>query len=184
MKEIFFFFTVGDPSIADEALTMGYDLLANIQYKLDQDLLRFSGRMSFDESLCRRFYVIPNDQINEEFVTGVGIKKDGSSFRYIKDRVGAASIDLSFYSWPSDGEISVGSLSFQSTTYHAKCEKLEARPHSFSEAFRNLSSFIKQLAYPVANMKTPKSVFAFPSALSILQKDISRSPWPSIRIDK
>lgn len=182
MQEIFFFFSVGDPSVALEALRLGNSLVVNKHYDPDEDLLVLSTGSNVGTSSFRRFFVLPDGRYLSEISLGDGVKKDGTKFRYIMDRIGAAAIDLTLYNKPLEGEVCVGSLAFQARTYRSEDEPLEPRPAIFSNAFQNLRSFIKQLAQPVSNGKTPRTVYVFPEAMRLLEHDFSRSPWPSLQI--
>lgn len=183
MAEIFFLFSIGDPSIPDKALRLGYSLLVNKDYNIGEDLILITCDQMANVNLYRRFYVLPDSSFNDEFSRGHGTKKTGKDFQYIMDRVGAAAIDLTLYKTPSvNREVCVGSLAFQSRTYPAESEPLEPRPSSFAEVFESLRIYIRQSTEPISNGKTPRTVYAFPNALSLMREDASLAPWPSLHI--
>jgi hypothetical protein len=184
MAEIFFFFAADDPSVAVEALRLGNFLLVNKDYGPDEDLIFVSAASNVDACSFQRFFILPDDADVSEISLGDGTKKGGRKFRYIKDRIGAAAIDLILSSKPSEGEVCVGSLAFQARTYPSENEPLELRPLVFSKVFQSLRSYIKQSAEPVSNGKTPKTVYVFPKALELLRQNPSRSPWLSLRVTK
>ena len=183
MREIFFLFSIDDTSLPQVAISLGYNLVLNVDYNFFDDILFIQDVDGIDKSLRKRFNVVPDTAKISDFAVGEGKKKDGSNFRYIRDRIGAASIDLNLYSWPSIGNISVGSLSFHETTYTTTDGKLDPLPRAYLDIYRNLHSFVKRSSYVARNSRYPKTVYVFPKSLSILREDILRSPWPSINID-
>lgn len=182
MSEIFFFFSVCDPSVPREALRLGNYLLVNKDYSPSESLMTFSEVSNDDINVFRRFYVLPSEAFLSEIALRQSTKRTGEKFLYITDRIGAAAIDLILYEKPSEGEVCVGSLGFQARTYPSETEPLAPRPKEFSEAFRSLSSYIRRSAERISNSNTPKTVYVFPNAMKLIRQDISRSPWSSIEI--
>jgi len=183
MPDVFFFYSLNDPSVALESLRLGHSLLVNKDYGPSEDLIVLSASSKTDPHSFHSLYVLPDDRFMSEISMGNGCKiRSSKDFCYIKDRNGAAAIILILNTKPSEGEVSVGSLEFQVRTYPSDNEPLELRPPIFSSAFRSLSSFIKRSAQPVSNAKFPKKVYVFPQAMALLRQDFSRSPWPSLNI--
>ena len=182
MSEITFFYSINDPSIVQEAQRLGNHLVVNKDYALLEELIIISPNSNVDDGSFNRFYILPSAQFASELSTSQLTKYDGRDFYYIKDRIGAAAIDLILYKKPSEGKVCVGSLGFQARTYPSVAEPLESRPPVFSDVFRSLRLFIKRSAQPVPNKLFPKTVYVFPQAMTLLREDFSRSPWPTIEI--
>lgn len=183
MPDLVFFYSSNDPTVAGEALRLGYFLVEKKHYNLDEELILLSATSNGDPHLFCHFYVLPEARFISEISMGSATEvRSGKDFRYIKDRNGAAAILLSLNTRPSEGEVSVGSLEFSVRTYPSDSEPLEPRPPIFSSVFRNLRSFVKRSAQPVSNKLFPKTVYVFPQAMSLLRQDFSRSPWSSLEI--
>lgn len=180
VAEMFFLFSAGDPSVVLEALRLGQTLIVNKDYRIGEDIVALTNKSNLDVDLFRRFYVLPDATFISELEMDEGNKRETGKYRYLMDRVGAASIDLILYKKPMDGEVCVGSLAFQKKTYRTKYGSLEPRPAAFSDSFFVISSYIKQSTQPITNQKTPKTVHAFPRALSLLRQDPFCSPWSSL----
>ena len=182
MQEVFFFFSIQDISVALEALRLGNLLVVNGRYRLDEELIVLMGSSNVPLDIFHRFFVIPDSKYLSELFLCEGVREDGTEFRYIMDRIGAAAVKLTLYDTPLEGAVCVGSLGFQARTYSSPDGPLDPRPIIFSNTFRDIRSFIKKNAQPVPSGNTPKTVYVFPKALDILQKDFSRSPWKSLQI--
>lgn len=179
--EIFFFSSIQDGSVAQEAIRLGSYLVVNKDYGVDENLIALSADSRVDTGSFHRFFILPSDDYMSEIFLGTGTRK-GEGFRYIKDRVGAAAIDLIVYNRPSGSEVFVGSLAFHPRTYPSPNDPLELRPPIFSKIYQSLRSFIKRSAQPISNQKTPKTVYVFPKAFELLKEDPLRSPWSTLRI--
>ena len=182
MSELFFLFSCSDPFFLDKVQRLGACLIANRQYRLRERLEIVTDASKLSESGCNRFYILPEIILADHIFFNEGTKPSGEKFRYIMDRVGAAALDLTLYNTPAEGEVAVGSLAFHRRIYSSDTEPLQPSPSEFASLFRKLRACIRQSASPIQNSKTPKTVFAFPGALAIMQRDPTRSPWASLSI--
>lgn len=177
MTELFFFYSLDDPSVIDYILSNGYILVVNEDYYDGKRLKIYSKKVN---KLYKRYFILPNRKFISNLSVRSSTKNSGKKFNYIQDRVGSASIDLIFYTNPNEFNICVGSLSFQTKTYDVNDGTLRICPEEFSKTHRDISSYIKNFAQKISNQKTPKTVYVFPHAMAIIRGDFSRSPWPSI----
>lgn len=182
MSEIFFLFSRSDPSLLDKVQHFGAYLIVNRQYRHHESLEVITEASKLSDSGFNRFYILPEIILADHIVLNEGTKPSGEKFQYIMDRVGAAALDLTLYDTPAEGEVAVGSLAFHQRIYSSDTEPLQPSPSEFASLFRKLRACIRQSASPIQNSKTPKTVFAFPGALAIMQRDPTRSPWASLSI--
>jgi hypothetical protein len=155
-------------------------MVLNKYYEPSEQIAICHKKVDQYSDMFSRYYILPNLSFVSQILLDYGERRGKGCYGYIRDRVGAAAIDLVHYRKPNLHEICVGSLSFQKRTYNINNGDLEERTSDFSETYNAIANFIKSSAKALSRERIPKVAYVLPNALELLRQNPKRSPWPDL----